>query len=515
VASAASTGSISVTSITGCAWTAVSADSWITISGGATGTGNGTVSLSIAANAGSTPRTGTLTIAGQTVTVTQQAVACTTTISPTSVLAPDNLTTGTVSVTSPTGCAWTATSNVAWITIDSGATGTGPGAVAYTIAVNPDTTIRTGSMTIGGQTFGVSQSGRSCVATFNPSSTSVGAAGGGFTVDVLIASGCNWTANPSHPWMSITSGGTGTGPGTIGFAVQSNTGEFARNGTIAIGGKLLQISQAGTCAYSLSPLSISTGGSATTSNVLVLTTSVCSWTAASNDPWLSVVSGQSGTGSGTVIVGATTNTTGGSRTGTVTIAGQVFTWTQNACSYSVSPTTVSANANGVNNNAFISTASTCDWSASSDVPWITMPNGNTGAGTSWLAYTVSPNPNPAPRSGTLTIAGRTLTVNQSAAACTFTVTPTEIEGVPKSGGTATVTVETLPGCSWTVQNTLSWVTDTPDQGSGNGTVTLQIAANPLVFPRSATIQVAGELIFIQQSNVDGLAAPANPRIVVQ
>ena len=151
----------------------------------------------------------------------------------------------------------------------------------------------------------------------------------------------------------------------------------------------------------------------------------------------------------------------------------------------------------------------------SDVPWITLPNGNTGTGTSWLTYAVAPNPVPIPRSGTLTIAGRTLTVNQSAASCTFTVTPTDIEDIPKGGGTFTVIVETIAGCSWIVQNTLSWVTATPGQGAGNGTVTLQVAPNPLAFPRSATLKIAGELIFIRQLNVDGLSAPANPRIVVQ
>ena len=134
------------------------------------------MSLSIAANTGSGSRTGTLTIAGQTVTVTQQGVSCTTTISPTSVTAPDTLTNGTVNVTSGAGCAWTAASNAPWMTIDSGATGTGPGAVTYTIAANTGTAGRTGSMTIGGQTFNVTQNGRSCLATFNPSSTSVAAA---------------------------------------------------------------------------------------------------------------------------------------------------------------------------------------------------------------------------------------------------------------------------------------------------------------------------------------------------
>ena len=56
---------------------------WITVTGGGSGTGNGTVTYTVAANTSASPRTGTLTIAGRTVTVTQ-AGACTYTVAPTS-----------------------------------------------------------------------------------------------------------------------------------------------------------------------------------------------------------------------------------------------------------------------------------------------------------------------------------------------------------------------------------------------------------------------------------------------
>ncbi|HUQ32406.1 MAG TPA: M36 family metallopeptidase [Pyrinomonadaceae bacterium] len=65
------TGSVSVTATAGCSWSAVSNASFITITAGSSGTGNGTVSYSVASNAGTTSRTGTMTIAGQTFTVTQ------------------------------------------------------------------------------------------------------------------------------------------------------------------------------------------------------------------------------------------------------------------------------------------------------------------------------------------------------------------------------------------------------------------------------------------------------------
>jgi hypothetical protein len=385
--------------------------------------------------------------------------------------------------------------------------------VAYTIADNTATTGRTGSMTIGGQTFTVTQSGRSCLATFNPSSTSVSAAGGSLTVDVTNGGGCSWTASTSQPWISITSGGTGTGAGTIGFDVQPNTGVFVRSGTIAIGPRIFQILQDGACAYSMSPVSVSTGAAAATSSVFVFTAVGCNWTAASNDPWLSVTSSPSASGSGTVTLSVTTNNTGTTRVGTATIAGQTFTMTQSSCTYTLSPTTVSPSAGGLTSNVFISTAPTCDWSASSSVPWITMPQGNTGAGASWLQYTVAPNPEITPRSGTITVAGQTLTINQGAVPCTFTVSPSIVD-IDRPGGTATVAVEAAAGCSWTVVNSLNWVTVTPAQGAGTAIVTLQMAANPLTVPRSASINVAGAMVIINQTNLDPLTAPANPRIVV-
>jgi Viral BACON domain len=63
---------VSVTTASGCAWTATESISWITITSGASGTGNGTVSYSVSANTLTSPRTGTLTVGGQTATTTQQ-----------------------------------------------------------------------------------------------------------------------------------------------------------------------------------------------------------------------------------------------------------------------------------------------------------------------------------------------------------------------------------------------------------------------------------------------------------
>ena len=71
-----------------------------------------------------------------------------------------NGSTGSVTVTTAAGCSWTAASSGStWITLTSGGSGTGSGSVSYSVAENGNTSSRTGSMTIAGQTYTIIQSG--------------------------------------------------------------------------------------------------------------------------------------------------------------------------------------------------------------------------------------------------------------------------------------------------------------------------------------------------------------------
>jgi uncharacterized protein (TIGR03437 family) len=64
---------------------------------------------------------------------------------------------GSVSVTTGNNCNWTASSNANWITIASGGSGAGSGAVNFSVGANLNSSARTGTMTIAGQTFTVTQ----------------------------------------------------------------------------------------------------------------------------------------------------------------------------------------------------------------------------------------------------------------------------------------------------------------------------------------------------------------------
>jgi hypothetical protein len=144
-------------------------------------------------------------------------------------------------------------------------------------------------------------------------------------------------------------------------------------------------------------------------SVNVSTSSTCGWTAASNAPWLSVASGASGIGNGSVEYRYMGNT-GGQRTGTLTIAGLTFTVTQAACAYSLSRDADFVGAGDGVGNVTVSTTNTCIWTAVSNAAWITVaPGVRTGSSSVEYHHTANPGPQ---RVGTITIAGRTFTVTQ-------------------------------------------------------------------------------------------------------
>ena len=86
---------------------------------------------------------------------------CPYTISPLSQSFSSSSGAGTVSVSSQSGCSWTAASNASWIVVTSNSNGVGSRTVNYSVSTNTGAASRTGTLTIAGQTFTVTQSGAS------------------------------------------------------------------------------------------------------------------------------------------------------------------------------------------------------------------------------------------------------------------------------------------------------------------------------------------------------------------
>ena len=86
-------------------------------------------------------------------------LACAYTLSHNSVAATSAGGGSLIGVTATTNCGWTAVSSAPWLTVTVGASGKGDGGVAYSIAANPYEMPRSATLTIGGQTFTVTQAG--------------------------------------------------------------------------------------------------------------------------------------------------------------------------------------------------------------------------------------------------------------------------------------------------------------------------------------------------------------------
>ena len=151
------TGSVSVTAGGSCSWTAASSSSWLTITGSASGSGNGTINYSVAANSGTGVRSGTITVGSATFTVTQNG-SCVYTVTPKNHGFNPPTATGSVTVTTSSSCSWTATRSGSWITITSGASGSGNGTVRYRVSANTGSSSRTGTLTVAGEPVILTQS---------------------------------------------------------------------------------------------------------------------------------------------------------------------------------------------------------------------------------------------------------------------------------------------------------------------------------------------------------------------
>ncbi|HZR23279.1 MAG TPA: BACON domain-containing carbohydrate-binding protein [Vicinamibacterales bacterium] len=476
------TASVTVTTGSWCSWTATSGDpSWLTITSGASGTGSGTVTFSAAANTGA-PRSTTSTIAGQSFTANQAGGPCSFSLSPTSQAMANGGDTGSIAVTTSSWCTWTATSSdTSWLTVTGASAGTGSGTVTVAAAANPAGP-RTATVTIGDQTFTANQAAAACSFSITPASQSVGASGGSATVNVTTGSWCSWTAASNDPtWLTVTSGASGTGSGTVTLAASANAAG-ARSTTATIAGQTFTMSQdAAPCSFSLSPASQSMGNSGGTGSIAVTTGSWCTWTATSSAPsWLSVTGGASGTGSGTVTVSATANPAG-PRSATVTVGGQTATVSEAAaaCSYAISPATQSVATGGGTMSIAVTTPSWCGWNAASNnSDWLTVTSASTGTGNGTVSASATANTGAA-RSGTITVAGLTFTANQAAAVMPSGWSNQDIGAVGKAGSSSfnwTTNVWTVKGAGADIWGTADAFQYAYKPMTGDGVVIARVAS---------------------------------------
>jgi all-beta uncharacterized protein/BACON domain-containing protein len=359
-----------------------------------------------------------------------------------------------------------------------------------------------------------------CSVAIAPPAGTFGSDGGSGSVAVTAAAGCVWTASTNADWVAITSGATGSGSGNVSYSVRANTGTESRNGVVSIGDRNHAVTQDGrpavTCTYELSPDSATVADEGGAQSFGVKAPAECAWSATSNAPWLTVIGGGAGKGSGTVSYSVAPNNDVADRTGTIAVADRTFTVRQGgeiaACRYSVSPVQFSPCMPAGTLVASLTTEASCPWTATLDSSWLNLPGGTSGRGSTTITINYGENYD-APRHGIVMLrwpteaAGQNIHIAQ--AGCLYAVSRATFSFASTGGsGTFDVLQQSDPNtcggatqdqCLWTAQSTVPWITVTSSMPRrGDNPVAFTVLANTTGGARTGTIAVRDKVVTITQ-----------------
>jgi hypothetical protein len=342
---------------------------------------------------------------------------------------------GATTITVATGaqCSWSARADASWITIVSGVTGTGPGAIGITVASNPEAGTREANITVADQSLRMSQEGRqpsACSYAFTSGSQRVGSEGGTGVATVTTEARCSWTVTTSDSWLTV-SPSEGSGTANVTFTVAPWTGTTERSATMRVMDQTLTVRQdppaPQNCEYSVSPVEMTLHWHHTGGEVRLTTRGGCPWTVEAGEPWITVSGPTARDGEGPVQFTTPVFTDETRRAAPIELrwptptAGQNVWITQEGCRYGLSETSRMFTAAGgsgridVFGDPFTPVCSLgCPWTVLSQVSWIRITSGSPGSGDNPFSYEVQANGTGQTRTGTMTVMGRIVTITQLA-----------------------------------------------------------------------------------------------------
>ncbi len=135
------------------------------------------------------------------------------------------------------GCTWESSSPLEWLRLVNATSGTGPGSVRLEIADNRGNTPRTGTVTIAGIGYQVTQMAANCPVDLSGAETNPSGAFGAYELRLTTGPTCQWEVRQFPSYATFTGATAGTGPGVLRFTLPQNIGE-PRPAYISAGGQL-------------------------------------------------------------------------------------------------------------------------------------------------------------------------------------------------------------------------------------------------------------------------------------
>lgn len=360
-----------------------------------------------------------------------------------------------------------------------------------------------------------------CNITLSPPAADFGSSGGSGSVTVGAPAGCSWSASANASWITITGAASGNGPGTVAYAVAANTGTDQRSAPLTIAGQTVMVRQQGrtaaSCSYALSRDRQDVGSAGSSGSVDVSTAAECTWSAASNAPWVIITAGAQGSGNGTIEYSVAANGDIPGRDALITVADRTLAIRQagdvSRCEYVLTPVSFNVCMPNGTVHAALTTQASCPWTASTDSSWIALPGSESGSGSAVISIGHSENYD-APRDALVMVrwpaptAGQNIRLAQ--AGCTYAVSATSFDFASAGGsGTFNVLQQSIPTecggatqdrCIWTAQSTVPWIVITSSMPrSGDNPVAFMVAPNDGTQARTGQITVRDRVVTITQA----------------
>lgn len=398
-------------------------------------------------------------------------------------------------VTTTAGCSWSVTNVPAWVTINSGASGTGSGTVNYTVASN-SSTARNASLAAGGQSYNISQSGAQVSLTFqtSPSGLSIQVAGVTYTSPQTIALSIGDQVSLNAVTPQTIGGNTrynftgwSNGPVTTGqtITVPSSAASYTASYSTQY---LLSIAVAPAGSGSVAASPFSADGYYASGQAVQLTATANSGYQFSS--WTGAVPGSTS---------PTSVTMSGPRS-------QTANFTAAACSYSLSSASASFGSSGGTGSFNVTTTAGCNWSVTNVPAWVSVTSGANGTGSGTVNYTVTANGGAA-RNVSLAAGGQSHTISQSGAQVnlTFQTSPAGL-----SIQVAGVTYTSPRTVSVNVGDQLSFSAITPQLNAGATRYNFTGWSNGGALSQTITVPASPATYTASYSTQFLLAVSANP-----
>ena len=403
---------------------------------------------------------------------------------------------------------WGVKPNASWISVVDAGNGQGGDAVSVAISENPSYKARTGTVTIGTETFTVTQEGRTALAfAISPAQTSAAVSGANGLVSVTATPDLPWTAASGANWITVLANfQKGAGNGNVVYTVSPQSTLYARTGTVtvtpeAVSGMLAKThtvrQAAATSALSATGHEFAAAGE--TATVEVTVNDIVEWKVEGLPDWITLSGSASRVGPGTVTLAASANETVYPRNATVKIAEKAFKVSQRARGVEVEYDNKLFGTDGGMESISIHPDGNVAWKAVASADWIVIYQNDSGTGDAEILYIVAPYAGDgSPRTGTITVGDKVIYITQRA--YDLDITP-KGDWVTGNAGAGEIGVSASVGDVWSAIVTEPWITIVTgyDAGTGSGTVRFTYTDNDTGKTRTGKILVAGEAYTLTQA----------------